>query len=85
MEPSEQISLIDVTADPVPLPPPPEKTIYLVVACEAAGYWSVRRTASDHDYATWEQAQAAAERLSSVWHHRRIVAIHLGPEVRDGK
>jgi hypothetical protein len=29
MEPSEQIPLIDVTAEPIPLKPPPAKTIYV--------------------------------------------------------
>lgn len=41
MEPNNQIPLIDVTAEPVPLPPP-EKTLYLVLACGLDGVWSVR-------------------------------------------
>ena len=74
-----QIPLIDVTPEPVTLPPVPT-TVYLVAAYRPGWGWRIHRDTYNDEHGTKESAEKHALSLSAFWTHRYILVIPLGEQ-----
>lgn len=70
-------TLFDAEVYTVPLKVPERRELYLVLACMADGTWTVPSALRSCGglWLTPEAAHKAADELSGVWLHKRIVRI----------
>jgi hypothetical protein len=72
----EQISLIDVAAEPLPEFVPPRTEIFLVLAFHRQmGIWKVHRESNRDEHASQAEAVTAAGKLAAGWTHRRVLRV----------
>lgn len=77
---SEQIQLLDVVVEPLPLKPVPPRVIYLVAAYRVTsngGYWKIFRKRSSDDHPTLKKAEEISRELGPSWVRPCVLRVFL--------